>query len=413
MQTPPPGRSRALAEPGFRALLVHGAFHYAGQTLFAAAISWHVYERTGSALHLGGIGLVQFATAATTSLAGGAFADAHDRVKILLASQAVSLVTALALLAATRADAATLPLLYGAAVASTLGGAFGNPAGSAVLPNLVPREVFAHAVALSAGLRQAARMSGPVLLGLVAARAGIAGAYALQLGLMLGSIGALLFVRPRESPSRRPVSFASVREGVSYVQSRPVLVAAMTLDMVAVVFAGALAVLPIYAHDILRVGALGYGVLAASIEAGTVLMGLLLVALPPIRRAGRALLYAVGAFGLATIAFGLSTSYAISIAALVACGMADQVSMVARSLIIQLSTPDALRGRVSSVNMVFISASNQLGAAESGFLAAATSAPFSVIFGGVACLGALAVAALRVPELREWSTDDIDGSPTG
>lgn len=412
MHTPSSGRSRALAEPSFRALLVHGVFHYAGQTLFAAAVTWHVYERTGSALHLGGVGLAQFVTAASTSLAGGAFADAHDRVRIMLASQVVALLASLALLTSTALDVVDLVVLYGAAIAVTLGGAFGNPAASALLPSLVPRDAFPHAVAINAGLRQAARMSGPVLLGVTAARAGIGGAYALHATLMLGSICALAFVRPHGTPQRRPVSLDSVREGIAFVRERPALLGAMSLDMVAVVFAGALAVLPIYAQDILRVGVEGYGVLAASIEAGTVLMGLLLVLLPPIQRAGRALLWAVAVFGLATIVFGVSRSYWLSIAALAACGMADQVSMIARSLIIQLSTPDALRGRVSSVNMVFISASNQLGAAESGFLAAATSAPFSVVFGGFACLAAMLYAAVRVPALRDWTTaNQEEGQP--
>ena len=156
----------------------------------------------------------------------------------------------------------------------------------------------------------------------------------------------------------------------------------MVLDMFAVVFAGATALLPIYADEILGVGEIGYGLLSASIQIGTVAMALVLLALPPIERAGRALLISVLFFGLATIIFGLSHSFPLSLAAFALAGMADQVSMTSRSVILQLSTPDSLRGRVNSVNMIFIGASNELGAAESGFLAAVTSATFSVVFGG-------------------------------
>jgi predicted MFS family arabinose efflux permease len=179
----------------------------------------------------------------------------------------------------------------------------------------------------------------------------------------------------------------------------------MTLDMFAVIFGGATALLPIYANQILQVGARGYGVLSASLEAGALLSSLALMLSPPVRHAGRALLIAVGVFGLATIVFGLSRWFPLSIAAYMLAGVADQVSVVMRSTAIQLSTPDELRGRVSSVNFIFIGASNQLGAAESGFLAALTSAPFSVVSGGIGCLIALAIVTAALPELRRYRTD--------
>jgi MFS family permease len=179
----------------------------------------------------------------------------------------------------------------------------------------------------------------------------------------------------------------------------------MTLDMFAVIFGGAAALLPIYATDILHVGPRGYGLLSASLELGALATSLLLTLLPPIRHAGRALLVAVGVYGLATIVFGLSRWFPLSVAAYVLVGVADQVSVVMRSTAIQLSTPDALRGRVSAVNMMFIGASNQLGAAESGFVAALTSAPFAVVSGGLGCLVVLAVVATVLPELRAYRID--------
>jgi hypothetical protein len=179
----------------------------------------------------------------------------------------------------------------------------------------------------------------------------------------------------------------------------------MLLDMLAVVFGGAAALLPIYATEILHAGPRGYGLLTSSLELGALVTSLVLIVLPPIRRAGAALLVAVGVYGVATVVFGLSRWFPLSVAAYMAVGMADQVSVVMRSTAIQLSTPDALRGRVSGVNMIFIGASNQLGAAESGFVAALTSATFSVVSGGLASLAVLAAVAIGLPELRRYRTD--------
>jgi hypothetical protein len=176
----------------------------------------------------------------------------------------------------------------------------------------------------------------------------------------------------------------------------------MSLDMFAVIFGGAKALLPIYATDILGVGAVGYGVLTASLEVGALLAALVLVVLKPPEQTGRWLLGSVAAFGLATIVFGLSRSLPLSVLSYMAVGMADQVSVVMRQTTIQLATPDELRGRVSAVNQVFISASNQLGGVESGLVGAVTSATFAVVSGGIACLGVVAVVAARIPELREY-----------
>jgi hypothetical protein len=182
------------------------------------------------------------------------------------------------------------------------------------------------------------------------------------------------------------------------------LLSSMTLDMFAVLFGGARALLPVYAVDVLRVDALGYGILSASLEAGTLLMALILIALPTTTHAGRTLLISVAVFGLATILFGASSSLPLSVAAYGLVGMADQVSMVMRHNTIQLNTPDALRGRVTAVNSVFISASNELGALESGLVATATDAVFAVISGGAACLIVVAVIAWRIPALRRYKT---------
>ena len=195
----------------------------------------------------------------------------------------------------------------------------------------------------------------------------------------------------------------AICEGLAYVWQRSILLGAMTLDMFAVLFGGARALLPVYAVDILHADAVGYGILSASLDAGTLAMALLLMLLPIPRQTGRLLLLAVAAFGVATVLFGVSTALPLSIAAYALVGMADQVSMVMRHTMIQVNVPDALRGRVTGVSSIFISASNELGALESGLVAAATSAVFAVTSGGLACLLVVALIAWRVPSLRRYA----------
>jgi MFS family permease len=349
------------------------------------------------------LGLVQFLPVIPASLVGGAVADSRDRRCVAAASQGAACLAALGLGLATAGGAVTLALALAMAFGLAVARSFEGPAGAALLPALVRREIFPSAVVVSATARNLGFVSGPVASGLLVDRSGIPAAYAAAGACFAVSV-LLLATLPeaRASASRGRVSLAAIREGIGFVRSRPVILGSMTLDMFAVIFAGSTALLPIYAREILGVGARGYGLLAASLSIGTSLMTALLLVRRPPARPGRALLLAVAVFGLATVAFGVSRAFPLSMAALVVAGMADEVSVVARSTLIQLSTPDALRGRVSSVNMVFIGASNELGAAESGFLAAATSATFSVVFGGIACLGVLSLVAWRVPGLRHY-----------
>jgi MFS family permease len=372
-------------------------------SLFQAAIFWHVFAITGSSFQLGLIGLVQFVPALGLSLVGGAVADRHDRRRVALRAQLLPLVCSATLCALTLEGAVSLPVIWVVVVLVAASNAFENPARMALLPQLVPRDLFPRAVTVNATLTALARTTGPVAMGFVAAWAGIGAAYAIHTALLAVAIVTLAGVRPRRPAAPgQTVSWQSIREGVAFVRGRQVVLGCMLLDMFAVIFAGAVALLPVYAQQILMVGERGYGLLAASLELGAVSMSALLIGLPTVRRAGRVLLVAVAAFGVATILFGLSRSFPLSLAAYVVVGMADQVSVVMRSTIIQLSTPDELRGRVSSVNMLSIVASNQLGAAESGFVAALTSAPFAVVSGGVGCLIVVALVALRLPELRRY-----------
>jgi MFS family permease len=375
-------------------------------TLMRAAVAWHVYTLTHSAFHLGLIGLVQFVPALVLTLVGGAVADSYDRRRIINGAQLVLLVAGGVLFLMTRSGQASLPVLYSAILLISSAGAFESPARSALLPSLVGLERFPRAVTISSTNQALAFASGPALGGFVIAAAGITTAYAVFLVLIVLAFGLILALRatPRQGP-RRAVTLAAIGEGLRYVWSRPVILGCMTLDMFAVIFGGASALLPVFANDILKVGASGYGVLTSSLEAGALVTAIVLMVRQPVRRAGVALLVTVALFGIATVVFGLSRSFPLSVAAYMAAGMADQVSVVMRSTAIQLSTPEELRGRVSSVNMLFIGASNQLGAAESGFVAAAPNATFAVVSGGIGCLIVVALVAWRIPELRRYRVE--------
>jgi MFS family permease len=313
------------------------------------------------------------------------------------------LASAALLFYATIGGDVTVPLLCAVVFTNAAAFAFDSPARQAFLASLVPIADFPRAVTLSSTATALAFVTGPALSGPLIATWGVEAAYAAYGVLILGNLLGLTFVKPlREVGSRTPPSLRAVREGLAYVRRSPVVLGCMALDMFAVILGGATALLPVYAKDILRVGAWGYGLLSPSLEVGALLMSLVLVMRPPIRRAGPTLLAAVVVYGLATIAFGLSRSFPLSLGLYMLVGAADQVSVVLRATAVQLTTPDALRGRVSAVNMIFISASNQLGAAESGFLAAATSATFAVTSGGIGCLLVVAATAWLIPELRNY-----------
>lgn len=372
-------------------------------TLMRATLAWHVFELSRSAFYLGLIGLVQFVPAFSLLLVGGAVADRYERRRIVMMAQLVPLLAALWVAYLTVQQTADLGSLYAAVFAIAAAGAFDNPARASLLPNLVPPEDFPRAVTVASTVQALAFATGPALSGMIIASAGLAAAYTGVVVLLAVAIGALALVRPSwPQGATGTVQWAAMVQGIRYVASRPVLWGCMLLDMLAVIFGGAAALLPVYANEILQVGPRGYGILSASLEAGALLTSLALMLLPPIERAGKALLIAVAVFGAATIVFGISRYFPLSVIAYMISGMADQVSVVMRSTIVQLNTPDHLRGRVSAVNFMFINASNQLGAVESGFVAALTSPTFSVVSGGVGCLLVVAIIALRVPELRRY-----------
>jgi len=297
----------------------------AAMMMLRAAIAWHVFALSHSAFHLGLVGLVQFVPVLCLMLVGGALADTYDRRTIMMLAQAVPLACSLALWLATRSGLASLPLLYAAVVAVGVAWAFDSPSRAALLPTLVARDAFPRAVTIAATNQALAFTTGPALCGWVIAAADVASVYAVQAGLIAASLSALaLMGTRRRAAAGGVVSLAAIREGLAFVRRNPVVLGCMTLDMFAVIFGGAAALLPIYATEILRVGPRGYGFLTSSLELGALVMSLALTILPPIRRAGVALLAAVSVYGLATIVFGLSRWFPLSVLAYMTVGMADQ-----------------------------------------------------------------------------------------
>ncbi|MFI5318943.1 MAG: MFS transporter [Myxococcota bacterium] len=390
---------QALACPGVKALALARFARAAGGTALVTALRWHVYEVGGDASSLGWLGLVEFLPVIPLGLVAGALVDATDRVRVAALSQ---LGFALAAFALALGSEAGLAVLLVCAFASAVCSAFEFPAVATILPSLVPRAIFPSAVSLVATSRNLGWTLGPLLGGAGLQWLGVSGTFAAAGAIVaLSALAVTTLPRSAAPGERREVSLRAIREGIAFVRAEKSVLGAMTLDLFAVLFAGATALLPVYAK-LLGASGIGYGVLTASMTIGTFLMSAVLMIRPPMSRPGRALLGAVGVFGVATIAFGFSRWFPLSVLALIAAGMADEVSMVARSTIIQLGTPDALRGRVSAVNAIFVGASNELGAAESGFLAALTSATFSVVFGGAACLAVLALVARKLPQLARF-----------
>ncbi len=397
---------QVLAIPAVRHFALARLCRAAAATGLAAAVGWHVYDVTGSALALGLLGIVEFVPVVPIGLWGGALADTRDRVALTRWAQ-LAIAAAVGGLAITHALDLPIAWVFAAAFLLACGQAIERPANSAILPSLVPPEQFGVAITVVSAVRNVALALGPVVAGFTIASAGITAAYVLAAVLVLASALALTRLppalpQPRDDGEESAVTLTAVAEGISFVRSNRPILGSMTLDLFAVIFASVDALLPVFARDVLGVGAEGFGVLSGALAFGTFAMSAVMWVRPPGERPGRALIWAVAAFGAATLVFAASSSFALSVAALVVAGMADQVSMVARETILQLSTPDALRGRVSAVNFVFIGASNELGRAESGALAAWIGAVASVWWGGGLCLTALGAVATGIPELASF-----------
>ena len=357
--------------------------------MLMVAVAWHMYELTSSAWDLGLVGLFQFVPALVMALPAGHLADRWHRGRIFAACILAQAVVGVLLVASTHAGLTTRELILGLSVVLGMTRAFQMPAQQALTPLLVPQALLQRAISLSSVGIQIAIICGPALGGLLYTT-GATTVYATCVAFSLLSAALTLTVRYRHVPAQGAATLASVLAGVSYVWKSKVLLGAMSLDLFAVLLGGATALLPIYARDILHTGPQGLGLLRAAPAVGALLMTLLLVRFPLQRHVGYKLLGAVAVFGLATLVFGLSSHFGLSMLALAVTGAADSISVVTRLTLMQLETPDEMRGRVSAVNSIFIGASNQLGEFESGATAALLGPVGSVVLGG---LGTVLIAA--------------------
>lgn len=357
-----------------------------GNQMLMVAVGWQMYDLTGSAWDLGLVGLLQFTPALALTLVAGHVADRYDRARVLALCYTAQAVIGLLLAVAAHQQWASRELLLLLSVVLGTTKAFQMPTQQALAPLLVPPEVLPRALAFSSAGMQAAIIGGPALGGFVYV-AGADVVYAMCALLFGAACLLMLGVRHHHAPlPKAPVSLDTLLAGVRFIRQRPVVLGAISLDLFAVLLGGATALLPMFAKDILHVGPWGLGLLRGAPAAGALLMSLAMTRWPLQRRVGKLLFAAVAVYGVATLGFALSTLFWLSFAALFVSGAADMVSVVIRQSLVQLDTPNEMRGRVSAVNSIFIGASNQLGEFESGATAALLGPVGSVLLGGFGTL---------------------------
>ncbi|MBO3275144.1 MFS transporter [Pseudomonas schmalbachii] len=357
-----------------------------GFQMLTVAIGWHMYQLTGSVLDLGLVGLVEFVPRVLFMLHTGHVADRYDRRRVASICQIGQGLIALALVLGSSSDNVSREMIFVLAFLLGTARSFEMPTTQALLPNIVPTGLFPRAVAASASATQAATIAAPALGGLLYAF-GAFWVYAPTAVLYFIACVLMQTLPKRQQPSTQgKASLDSLLAGIRYIRSRPDIFGAISLDLFAVLLGGATALLPVFARDILLTGPWGLGLLRSAPAVGALLMSFWLARYPIERNVGRIMFLSVGIFGLATIAFGLSTSFWLSLGVLVVLGAADMISMVIRGAFVQLETPDEMRGRVSAVNGLFIGASNQLGEFESGVTAHWFGTVPAVVLGGVGTL---------------------------
>ncbi len=398
----------ALRHRDFRFLWLGLLVSVSGSMMQNAAILWLIYDLSNSALALGMVGLVRVLPIVAFSLISGVIADKYDRRKLMLLSQIGMAVCAAIIGLLAFVGAKSLWPVYLLAALSASFGAFDLPARQALIPSLVPPEDLPNAFSLHATVFQGASILGPGIAGIVIAHFGIAWAFWLNALSFIAVIVALVKISYRPVPGAEDklpkIGRVAIEEGLQFVRRTPIILSSMLLDFFATFFSSATALLPIYAKDILHVGVFGYGWLFAAAAAGALITGIFMSLMPTIGKQGKTLLISVVIYGLATVVFGFSKSFWFAFTALALTGAADTVSMIIRNTLRQLHTPDQLRGRMVSINMIFFMGGPQLGELEAGVLASWFGAPFSVVSGGIGCIIAVACVAWRWPLLWRYES---------
>jgi MFS family permease len=401
-----PDAFAALRSPYVRGFALGRMLATIGAQIVTVAVGWDLYERTGDALALGLVGLATVAPALVLMLPAGAVSDRFPRRNVAMAAHALLALAALGLALIARLDG-PVALVYALIVVSGVGRAFAQPSTTTLLAQLLTPAEYQNAYAWLVSSGKIAQVAGPAAGGALIAVTGEAAS-----SYVVAALANLLFVaalaaaqRPAVAPASSPSAavprpgLTDLFGGVAFIRRTPVFLGAITLDLFGVLFGGAVALLPVYAKDVLMVGPAGLGVLRAAPAAGAVAMALIATRLPPWRRPGRVMLIAVAGFGLATIVFGLSRDLALSLLCLTLTGACDAISVMVRGTIEQAITPDRLRGRVSAINYLFIGLSNELGAFESGAAAHFLGPVASVVLGGFGTLGVVALVPFLFPAL--------------
>jgi MFS family permease len=374
---------------------------YVATQIQSAVLGWQVYLLTNDPFALGLVGLAEAVPFLGLTLVGGWAADRSDRRRVSLLSFVAVGLSGLALLVLSLGRPGPVLPLYGAQVLAGIGRAFFRPASAALGTELVPRQHYENAATWRSSTFHAAMVLGPALGGGLIALGGPRLAYGVVVTFSATGLLLMATIAPRPRPAIAAGSIgAGLSEGIRFVFSQPILLGALSLDLFAVLFGGATALLPIFARDILGVGEVGFGFLRAAPAVGSIVMALLLARFGSFQRAGRVLLWCVAGFGVTWMAFAVSRSYALSLALLVVGGALDGVSVVLRGTLVQLWTPQEMMGRVAAVNSFFIGSSNELGAFESGLVARLVGVVPSVILGGTMTLATVAWVAWRAPALR-------------
>jgi MFS family permease len=375
------------------------------------ALFWHIRVLTDSPIAISLIGLVRFLPILVFSLVGGLVADLYDRRKILFITQTTNMLVAFALAYLTASGAIQLWHIYTLTAIQAVAISFDSPARQAMTPNLVPRVDLPSAFSMNSIAQNVGAIVGPALSGVVISALGQQYTYLFNAISFLAVIAALALMGPveqtvNEEARRRGINLGAIREGVKFITARPIILSSMILDFFATFFSSANTLLPFVAKDVLRVDVIAYGWLSASQSIGSVAAALFISQRVTLRRQGPVLLGAVVAFGLATILFGLSQAFALTMLALILAGAADAISTILRNTIRQLQTPDGMRGRMTSINQIFFAGGPQLGEIEAGLVAEALGVPFAIFSGGIGCLLAVGIIAMRWPQIRRYNGDE-------
>jgi MFS family permease len=400
----------ALHHRRFRLLWLGFMISVAGSQMQVWALFWHIRTLTDQPIALGGVGLARIVPIVLFSLIGGSMADVLNRRVMMFITQSVMALTALALALLTISGQITLWHIYLLTAIQAVASAFDGPARQSLVPNLVPAQDLPNAFSLTSIAAQTGAIAGPALSGLVIAYWGQAATYLINAVSYLAVLWALVMmgkVAQQAAPAQRSVvSLPAIREGIQFIRNHPIILSTMIMDFFATFFSSANTLMPIFARDVLHVGAVEYGWLSAAQSIGAMVAALVISQVNEIRRQGPVFLGAVVACGLATIAFGMARTVAMAMAGLIFIGASDSVSTIIRNTIRQLQTPDYIRGRMTSVNQIFFMGGPQLGEVEAGIAAQLFGAPIAVVTGGIGCIVAVVMIARRWPQIRVYNGDE-------